>query len=222
MTPALLGQGRSVGASPRSATPSLFGQGRSVVASPRYFAVRSTGQRLVDNPLRHSAGAGTRHTGMSRGSAGRLTWVSMLARLWGSGWSLVRVTCTRRRSRARCRSFGRTRALPHECVVPRPFGGVLESVVSLVHKVQDCRRTPHVRVRLTKKSAVCGSELRCGHSWRDPENFVVRTGRSQLGPSHVDIDNVNPPREVTGSLRLGRRAIQRRRHSHRPRRRWCQ
>ena len=57
-------------------------------------------------------------------------------------------------------------------------------------------------MRLTKKSAVCGSQFRCGRSGRDPENLVVRADGPQLAPSLVDIDNVNPSRELTGSLRL--------------------
>ena len=100
---------------------------------------------------------------------------------------------------------GRVRSPAQSCVVLRPLGGVFESVVRLVHKVQDCRRTTHVRVRLTKKSPVCGSQFRCGRSGRDPENLVVRADGPQLAPSLVDIDNVNPSGELTGSLRLGAR-----------------
>ena len=87
-------------------------------------------------------------------------------------------------------------------VVLGPFDGVFKSVVRLVHQVEDCRRTAHVRVRLTKESPVCRPELRLGSSWCDPENLVVRADGSQLAPSLVDIDNVNPFRELTGSLRL--------------------
>jgi len=36
----------------------------------------------------------------------------------------------------------------------------------------------------------------------DPENLVVRADGSQLAPSLVDIDNVNPSKELTGSLPL--------------------
>ena len=96
-------------------------------------------------------------------------------------------------------------ALAQSCVVLGPFDGVFESVVRLVHKVQDCRRTAHVRVRLTKESSVCRPELRLGSSLCDSENLVVRADGSQLAPSLVDIDNVNPSRELTGSLRLGAR-----------------
>lgn len=97
---------------------------------------------------------------------------------------------------------GRAGSPPQSCVVLGPLDGVLESVVRLVHKVQEGRRTAHVWVRLTKESPVCRPEFRLGNSLFDPENLVVRANGSQLAPSLVDIDNVNPPRELTGSLRL--------------------
>ena len=57
-------------------------------------------------------------------------------------------------------------------------------------------------MRLTKESPVCRPELRLGSSWCDPENLVVRADGSQLAPSLAAIDNVNPVRGLTGSLRL--------------------
>jgi len=102
---------------------------------------------------------------------------------------------------------GRGRSQAQSCVVLGPFDGVLESVVRLVHQVQDCRRTAHVRVRLTKESPVCRPELCLGCRWCDPENLVVRADGSQLALPGRYGESEPAGHQRAGSQHLGRDGV---------------
>jgi len=118
------------------ATSALFGQCRLVGAPPRHSVSRRTAQCLVDDPLGNPARAGTRHAEANRWPAIRPTGTSVMAK-WRSGsWrgALARTWRWRRSMASRARP-GRVRSPAQSCVVLGPFGGVLESVVRLVHKV---------------------------------------------------------------------------------------
>jgi hypothetical protein len=199
-------------------TPELFGLARRV-GPPWHCVLRRTTLRLVNNPPRHSTGAGTRHIiewpSRSRAVPPALTGsgaVTSWSCEWCSTW-LVRIAWTwrwPRRSSWRWPSVSSARrrclrSLTQSGVVPRPLRGVLQSVVGLVHEVQQGRRSTHVRVGLTKKSPVGGLQFLCRSGRRHPKDLVVRADASQLAPSLVDIGILNRARELTGSLCLGSR-----------------
>lgn len=141
---------------------------------------RRVPQCLVDHPLGNSAGAGARHAVGHRPTSCRRT-PTFVSTGWSRGWWLLRIAGPRRWLARGCRArLGRAGALAQSCVVRGPPGWVLQSVVRLVHQVQDRRRAAQVRVCLTKQTPVCRPELRRGRGWCDPKNLVVGTDGSQL------------------------------------------
>lgn len=168
---------------------------------------RRAAQCLVDYPLGNSAGAGARHAVGYRSASCSRSAIFVSTR-WSRGWWLLRIAGPRRWLAGGCRCMlRRAGALAQCCVVRGPLGWVLQSVVRLVHQVQDCRRSAHVRVCLTKQTPVCRPELCRGRRWCDPENLVVGTDGSQLAlPGRYG--ESEPAGQRAGSQRLGCDGVQ--------------
>lgn len=165
---------------------------------------RRVPQCLVDHPLGNSAGAGARHAVGHKPTSCRRTPI-FVSTGWSRGWWLLRIAGPRRWLARGCRAMLGTGALAQSCVVRRPPGWVLQSVVRLVDQVQDCRRAAQVRVCLTKQTPVCRPELCRGGRWCDPENLVVGTDGSQRAlPGRSGECELAGQRGITALVRLRR------------------